>query len=470
MFEKEFGKLKPILPLRESGNIKCANSARINWEEICPNIGEVYVAGNPPYLGSRNQENDQKKDMEDVFKKEYSSLDYISVWFIKGAEYINNNEKSKIAFVSTNSICQGEQVALLWPRVFDFGVEISFAYQSFKWENNAKNNAGVSVIIVGLSKSGTTKNKKIFINDKVVRATNINGYLADFNNVFVESRSKPLSDFPEMNFGSMPNDGGYLLLDKNEYTDLLRISPEAKKFIKKTLGGQEFINGTTRYCIWVEESDLDEAKKIPTLLDRFNKVYNFRIKSSRSVTKNLAEYNYRFGEVRYKKENSIIIPATSSENRSYIPMGFLDEDIVVTNSANSIYTNQIYIFGILSSAMHMVWVRAVGGKLEDRLRYSKNVIYNTFPFPKITEQQKEVITKQVYNILDEREKYPGKTLAELYDTKKMPYNLKQAHEFLDEVIDRIYRVKPFENDEERLAHLFKLYEEMVEKEKQESKK
>jgi hypothetical protein len=205
-------------------------------------------------------------------------------------------------------------------------------------------------------------------------------------------------------------------------------------------------------------------------LDRFNKVYNFRIKSSRSVTKNLAEYNYRFGEVRYKKENSIIIPATSSENRSYIPMGFLDEDIVVTNSANSIYTNQIYIFGILSSAMHMVWVRAVGGKLEDRLRYSKNVIYNTFPFPKITEQQKEVITKQVYNILDEREKYPGKTLAELYDTKKMPYNLKQAHEFLDEVIDRIYRVKPFENDEERLAHLFKLYEEMVEKEKQESKK
>jgi hypothetical protein len=247
-------------------------------------------------------------------------------------------------------------VALLWPRVFDFGVEISFAYQSFKWENNAKNNAGVSVIIVGLSKSGTTKNKKIFINDKVVRATNINGYLADFNNVFVESRSKPLSDFPEMNFGSMPNDGGYLLLDKNEYTDLLRISPEAKKFIKKTLGGQEFINGTTRYCIWVEESDLDEAKKIPTLLDRFNKVYNFRIKSSRSVTKNLAEYNYRFGEVRYKKENSIIIPATSSENRSYIPMGFLDEDIVVTNSANSIYTNQIYIFGILSSAMHMVWV------------------------------------------------------------------------------------------------------------------
>jgi hypothetical protein len=356
------------------------------------------------------------------------------------------------------------------PRVFSFGVEISFAYQSFKWENNAKNNAGVSVIIVGLSKKELTKEKKIFINDKVIKAKNINGYLADFNNVFIESRTNPLSDFPEMNFGSMANDDGNFFLTKEEYLDVLKKIPDIKRYIKKALGGQEFINGDFKYCIWVTDLNKDEACSINFLKNRFDKVKNFREKSSREITRKLSAYSYKFGEARHKNSQAIIIPRTSSENRKYIPLGFIEKETVILDSAQMIINPDPFIFGVLSSSMHMVWVRAVGGKLKTDYRYSKNIIYNTFPFPKITEQQKEVITNQVYNILDERERYPGKTLAELYDTKNMPYNLKQAHEFLDEVIDRIYRIKPFENDEERLAHLFKLYEEMIEKEKQKSKK
>jgi len=467
MFEKEFGKLKPILPLRESGKIVCGNSARINWEEICQNEDEVYIVGNPPYLGARMQDSLQKEDMSLVLNQfqSFNNLDYISIWFAKGADYINKNKNSKIAFVSTNSICQGEQVALLWPRIFDFGVEIFFAHQSFKWENNAKHNAGVTVIIVGLSNSGITKNKKIFIDNKEIKAKNISPYLTDSNNVYVSSKNTPLSDLPEMNFGSMANDNGNLILSNDEYLDIQSKSPEIIKYIKKAIGGQDFIKGENKYCIWVEDQEVEDAEKNDFLNKRFKAVKLFREISKRGATNKLAKIPYRFAEVRYKKTNSIIIPRTSSENRDYIPLGFIDKDTVGLDSAQMISNPETYIFGIVSSCMHMVWVRAVGGKLKTDIRYSSSLCYNTFPFPKITEDQKQIITNQVHNILDEREKYPGKTLGELYDPEKMPHELKQAHVFLDEVIDKIYRSKPFENDEERLAHLFKLYEEMIEKEK-----
>jgi hypothetical protein len=466
MFEKEFGKLKPILPLRESGKIVCGNSARTNWEEVCPNNGEVYIVGNPPYLGSRNQEQDQKTDMEMVLKKDYKSLDYIATWFIKGAQYISKNDISKLAFVSTNSICQGEQVALLWPRVFDFGVEISFAYQSFKWENNAKHNAGVTVIIVGLSNSGVTKNKKIFIDNKEIKAKNISPYLTDTNNIFVESRSKVLSNFSEMTYGSLLNDGGNLILSIEEKNNLEAKYPEIKKIIKELSGSQEFIRGQKRYCLYIEDNNLELAFSVPEIKSRLEKIATTRLNSSEVSTRKMAEFPHKFYFTSHKKGSSIIIPRTSSENRDYIPIGFLNEKTIISDSASVIYNPETYIFGVISSRMHMVWVRAVGGKLKTDIRYSSSLCYNTFPFPKITEDQKQIITNQVHNILDEREKYPGKTLAELYDPEKMPHGLKQAHAFLDEVIDKIYRSKPFENDEERLAHLFKLYEEMIEKEKQ----
>ncbi|MEN9552183.1 MAG: hypothetical protein RI935_560 [Candidatus Parcubacteria bacterium] len=472
MFEKEFGKLKPILPLKESGNIKCANSARSNWEEFCQNQGEVYLVSNPPYLGARVQDITHKEDMSLVLNKfeSYNNLDYISVWFVKGAYYISNNKNAKLAFVSTNSVCQGEQVALLWPKIFDLGVEIFFAYQSFKWQNNAKHNAGVTVIIVGLCNVGIVKNKKIFIGNIETKAKNINPYLSNSGNIYIKSRTSPLSDFPEMSFGSMPNDGGNLMLENNEYSDLIKNVPGVKKFVRKILGAEEFISGTEKYCIWVEDKDLEEANKIPFLRDRFDMVSKFRDKSSRKATQKLAFYSHRFAENRHKNKSCIVIPGISSEKRTYIPIGFISKEYIINNRCYIIPTDEIYLFGVLTSLMHMIWVRAVAGKLETRLSYSKDIVYNNFPFPSITQKQKELITNQVYNILDEREKYPGKTFAELYDSEKMPHGLKQAHEFLDEVIDKIYRVKPFDNDEERLDHLFKLYEEMVEKEKQEKKK
>lgn len=470
MFEKEFGKLKPILPLRESGKIKCGNSARVNWEDICLNEGEVYIVGNPPYLGSKNQEKEQKDDMENVLKNNYKTLDYISVWFMKGAEYVSKNENSKLALVSTNSICQGEQVSLLWPRIFHFGVEISFAYQSFKWANNAKNNAGVSVIIVGISKNGISKNKKIFIDDKSIKADNINGYLANFKNVFIESRTSPLSNLPEMSFGNMPNDGGGLSFTNNEYQALINKNSNIKELFKIMVGSDESINGLKRFCLWIKKEDLSKALSVPELSSRFEIVKNHRLSSKDKGTNKLAIRYFQFRDLKETKYQSLIIPRVSSENRYYIPISFIDSKMIASDSTLVVYDCDLNIFGVISSKMHMVWVRAVGGKLKTDYRYSKNVIYNTFPFPKINEQQKTVIANQVYNILDERAKYPGKTLADLYDVEKMPHSLKQTHEFLDEVIDKIYRVKSFENDEERLTHLFKLYEEMIEKEKQEKKK
>lgn len=465
MFKNEFGKLKPILPLRESGKIVCANSARKDWEDVCSNDGEIYIVGNPPYLGSRNQDLEQKLDMESVLKTEYKSLDYISIWFIKGSDYVSKNENCKLAFVSTNSICQGEQVSLLWPRIFSKNIEISFAYQSFKWENNAKHNAGVSVIMVGLSKVSITKNKKIFIEDKVIWSKNINPYLIDASNIIVESRTTQISGLPEMYKGNLPNDGGGLLFTYNEYLTVINNYPQSKELFRKLTGSYEFINSINRFCLWISPANLNLALSIPEIVKRFEIVKKHRLSSPDEGAHKLAKRYYQFRDLRETKKQSLIIPSVSSELRAYIPIGFIDNKTISTNSALIIFDCEVFLFGIISSRMHMVWVRVIGGRHEDRLRYSKNVIYNTFPFPKIIDSQKELICKQVYNILDEREKYPGKTLAELYDPNKMPYELKLAHQYLDEVIDKIYRQKPFENDEERLTHLFKLYEEMIEKEK-----
>lgn len=470
MFEKEFGKLKPILPLRESGNIKCANSARSNWEEICSNKGEVYVVGNPPFEGSRKQKESQKLDIDFVFKNRtrvYKSLDYVSIWYLKLADYIKFSERARGALVSTNSVSQGEHVGMLWPLIFNLGIEISFAYHSFKWENNAKNNAGVTVVIIGLSKTGNTQHKKIFIEDKSVTVDNINGYLLNFKNVFIHPRSEPISNFPKINFGNMPAEGGKLLFNKEEMELFIKNDPSVRKFFKRLVSADDFINGQLRYCLWFLDHDIEELNNIDSIKKVLQQVKSIRLQSSRPK---LAETPHLFAQITQNMScDNIVIPRVSSEKRNIIPIGIIKKGNIITDSLYVLPLQELYLFGVLNSRMHMIWVRYIGGKLETRLSYSKDIVYNNFPFPKITQKQKEIIINQVYNILDEREKYPGKTLAELYDPEKMPHTLKQAHEFLDEVIDRIYRVKPFENDEERLAHLFKLYEEMVEEEKQKSK-
>lgn len=459
----DYGKSKPILPLKEAGQITQGNATRVDWNSVCPitDKDEVYVIGNPPYLGARLQDAEQKKDMKIVFsgKNGYNNMDYIACWIYKGAEYISGLN-AKCAFVTTNSICQGQQVPLIWPHILSKGIEIDFAHQSFKWTNNAKGNAGVTVIIVGL-RNLNNEPKYLFTDNFRKLAKNINPYLLDGSNTVVSARSKPLSNFPEMSFGSMPNDKGFLLLDEDEKNTLLNQNSNALKFIKQFSGGAEFVRGIKKYCLWIDDKDLKDAHKISQIAKRIENVEIHRLNSKRDATNALAKRPHLFGEIRHQKSDSIIIPRTSSENRDYIPIGFLNEDTVISDSAMAIYHAEPWLFAIVTSRMHMVWVKNVGGKLKTDYRYSKDICYNTFPFPDITTKQKENLNLYVFAILDERAKHPSKTMAQLYNPTTMPKGLLQAHQELDTAIEQCYRLQPFKNDTERLEYLFKQYEIMV---------
>ncbi|MFD1630563.1 class I SAM-dependent DNA methyltransferase [Pseudopedobacter beijingensis] len=468
VFETElldYGQVKPILPLKQAGNIICGNATRINWEIVCSKSGadEIYIIGNPPYYGARKQDNNQKEDIEFNFGKGKGSnnLDYISIWFYKGSKYIEGINAS-LAFVSTNSICQGEQVSLLWPKIFKINVEISFAYYSYKWTNNAKGNAGVTVVIIGLTNK-TSKQKYLYLGNIKREAKNINAYLLDYKDIYVVSRLKPLSRLPEMNFGNMANDGGYLFLTSEEREDLIKQNPETLKYIKKLYGSLEFIRGLDKYCLWIEDKDLDYASSINFIKNRIKGTQNSRLQSKRKATNKLAAISHKFAEIRHQNSEAIFIPSVSSEKRNYIPLGFLNKDDIIVAPNLAIYDAQPWLFGVLHSKMHMIWVDAIGGKLETRYRYSAKLCYNTFPFPNISEKQKEIINQYVFAILDERAKYQDKTIAWMYNPETMPLNLKKVHQELDEAIERIYRLAPFNSDAERLEYLFKLYEEMIKK-------
>jgi len=456
---------KSIIPLKKSGTIVQGNATRLDWKDVCPvtKDNEVYIIGNPPYLGARNQDEEQKIDMNIVFQgvKGFNNMDYIACWFYKAKEYIKGFN-AKFAFVTTNSICQGEQVALIWPHLISSGIEIDFAYQSFKWTNNAKGNAGVTVIIVGL-RNFSNKAKYIFHDEIQSLAKNINSYLLNSVNIIVTGRSKPLSKLPEISFGSMPNDGGNLLLNEDEKQIIISQNNQAIKYIKKFSGGAEFVRGINKYCLWIEDNDLNEISNIALIQDRVNKVALGRASSKREATKILASVPHQFGEIRHQKTDSIIIPATSSEKREYIPIGFLNEDTIISNSAMAIYHAEPWLFAMVTSRMHMVWVRIIGGKLKTDYRYSAKLCYNTFPFPNITNKQKETLNLYVFAIIEERAKYSSKTMAQLYNPDTMPSGLKKAHKDLDEAIEKCYRLQPFKNDTERLEYLFKLYEEMIKK-------
>ena len=461
----DFGKSKPILPLKEAGQITQGNATRSDWNEVCPitDKDEVYVIGNPPYLGARLQDAEQKKDMDFVFNKlkKYRDLDYINCWIYKGAEYISGLN-AKCAFVTTNSICQGQQVPLIWPYILSKGIEIDFAHQSFKWTNNAKGNAGVTVIIVGL-RNASNKPKFLFTDGLINPAKNINPYLLDGSNIVVSGSSKPLSNFPEMKFGNMPNDGGGLIFTEEEYDQLIKQFPKAKSYMRLLLGSAEFIRGSKRYCLWIEDEQLDEAIKIPEIVRRIEKTEIHRLNSKDEGTNRLGERSHQFRDRNTARESQLIIPSVSSESRAYIPCGYLDSTTIVSNSAQVIYDAEPYMFAIINSRMHMVWVKNVGGKLKTDYRYSKDICYNTFPFPDITTKQKENLNLYVFAILDERAKHPSKTMAQLYNPTTMPKGLLEAHQELDIAIEQCYRLQPFKNDTERLEYLFKQYEEMVQK-------
>ena len=465
-FAEKFGINIPLIPLKETGNIVAGNAARLDWNRVCPNNSkdEIYLIGNPPYGGSKKQAKEQKKDYEFVFgARQYSkNLDYIALWFIKGADYIKDT-RAQLSLVSTNSVVQGEHVALMFPTIFDMGIEIGYAYTSFKWENNAKHNAGVTVVVISL-RMPSTKLKYIFTDDLRIRASHINGYLADAENSYVTRRNKSLSGFPRMRFGNMPMDGGNLLLDSNSKRLLLSEAPQASQFLRKIIGSKEFINGIERYCLWIRDDEASEACSISAIQTRVERVRASRLASTDASTRKKAETPWKFREQR-EAEGAIIVPSVSSERRDYIPIGYLGPDTVISNAAFAVYDAEPWLFALLTSRMHMVWARAVGGQLETRLRYSNTIVYNNFPVPPLNAQTKEKLTELALRILDVREYHCEFTLAELYDPEKMPENLRQAHAEVDAAVDELYSTRASDTDEARLATLFAMYEDAIAAEK-----
>ncbi len=467
IFLKKFGRTKPALPLKETGNIVHGNACRIDWETVCPkNIGdEIYIMGNPPYLGARIQNEKQKEDLDLVFNgfNKYKDLDYIGCWFYKGAKFIYGIN-SKLSFVSTNSICQGDQVAMLWPLIFKMNIEIEFAHLSFKWTNNAKSKAAVIIAIIGL-RNIEKKPKYIFKNSFKKVVSNINAYLIEGSNIIIERRNNPLSNLPRMPKGNMPYDGGHLLLSKQEMDELVSKNYNAKKYIKKIVGAKEYVNDIERYCIWINDEQINDALKINEINERVQLVKKTRLQSTDDGAQKLASKPHKFRETNITETQSIIIPLTTSERREYVPIGFINSEIIATNAASILYNTETYLFSVISSKMHMIWMKTVAGRLKSDYRYSSDLCYYTFPFPTISETQKQELEQHVYHVLAEREKHSEKTLAQLYDPDKMPDGLRDAHHQLDLAVERCYRTKPFESDEERLEYLFKLYEKMIEEEK-----
>ena len=423
----------------------------------------MFIFGNPPYLGSSMQDEKQKADLEYVcgMFQNYKNLDYIANWFYLGTLYIKSS-KARCAFVSTNSICQGDSVALLWPNVFNKGVEISFAYQSFKWTNNAKYNATVMVVIIGLASKSVESKSLYNYDDRCTKCQHINAYLLDGPNIIISRINHSISGLPEMVFGNKPTDGGFLILAPYEKDAIVNDYPQAEKLIKKYHGADSFLYGDVRYCLWIKDEDAAFAYSIPPIKERLDKVKAFREASKAESTVLYADRPYLFKQRAHKETDAILVPGTSSERRLYIPMGIVSKDIILSNSTQVVYDANTFIFGVLSTRIHVIWVATIGGKLETRYRYT-NLCYNSFPFPKISSEKKQEIEDAAEKVLITREYYPEKTLAELYDPDKMPQDLREAHAKLDDIVESCYPGYPFASDEARLECLFKLYEKMTAK-------
>ena len=487
--------LAEFLPLEATNWITCGNALRLDWLSICPPTGtgvkhraddlfstpldqaeidfaneggETYICGNPPYKGSQTQTDEQKRDLQLIFadrSASWKSLDYVSGWFMKAADY-GTNTNAATAFVSTNSICQGRQVATLWPRIFATGHTIHFAHTSFKWANLASHNAGVTVVIVGITRQAP-KERHLFMEENggvAVRVSeHINAYLAPAANVIIDSVNRPLSEIPQMSFGNMPNDGGYLLLDSEEASQAIGKEKVPENFIRPFLGSREFIRGEERKCIWVKDQDIKLARQNAWLRDRFNMVRKKRLESGRATTRELATVPHRFGEVRQNGDQlSIIVPIHTSESRKFLPVGLLSKEFIVSNATYALFDPEFWNMSLIASRLHLVWIATVCGKLETRYRYSNTLGWNTFPVPKLTEQNKTDLTRCAEDILLARESHFPATIADLYDPEQMPEDLRTAHERNDETLERIYIGRRFKNDTERLEKLFEMYTKMTE--------
>ena len=464
---ENFGVNTQALPLKNITQIVCGNACRFDWNTVCPHTpeDEVFIFGNPPYLGSSMQDKEQKADKEFVFHElnNYKDLDYIACWFFLGAKYIVGSN-ARFAFVTTNSICQGEQVAMLWIPIFKMQLEIGFAYTSFKWNNNAKYNATVTCLIVGVQKANSNP-IRLYNNDNVKVVNGITPYIVEGkSNTIIDKLSKPISkEFPDIRRGNSPTDDGNLIFTKQEKNELIIKYPQLKEYIKRYIGSIEFINGTERWLLYLKDSDLEIVNNIPEIISRLERVKQFRLSSKQPGTYQLASYPHRYFYCSYLGTDAILIPRVSSERRKYIPIGLVDDNTLIADSAFTINNGNSFILGVLTSYMHMVWVKSVGGKLETRYRYSSQLVYNTFPFPNISKEKKQEIELAAEEVLITRENYPEKTLAELYDPDKMPQDLREAHAKLDDIVESCYPGYPFPSDEARLECLFKLYEKMTKK-------
>jgi hypothetical protein len=425
-----------------------------------------YIIGNPPFIGSKIMSQTQRDDVVKQFDNIQGSgvLDYVTAWYIKAAKYIQGT-KTKVAFVSTNSIVQGEQTSILWGQMLNkYNIKIHFAHRTFKWSNEAKGNAAVYCVIIGFA-NYDTNNKFIFEYEDIkgepheIKAKNINPYLVDAKNMFIEKRRIPICNVPDISFGSMPNDGGNFFIEDGELDLYKSKEPLSSQYIKPFLGAQEFLNGKYKYCLWLIKLNPKELDKMPFTLKRIKEVEKLRKNSSREATKKLALFPALFGEIRQPETNFILIPRVSSENRKVIPMHIFTSDYIVGDTCLSIPNATPFHLGILQSSMHMAWVKTVCGRLKSDYRYSNEIVYNNFPWPEnITQKQTESIEKAIQKVLDARAQFADSSLAVLYDTEKMPPVLVKAHIELDKAVDLAYRKAPFESEAKRVEFLFELYE------------
>lgn len=460
-FEDEFGECAPTLPLRSSGSILQGNATELLWTDYVKGAdANTFIIGNPPYLGAKRQNKKQKEDLKRVFhfSKDYKNLDYIACWFYLASLFIKETQ-AQAAFVSTNSVVQGDQVALLWPHVFSKNIEISFGHSSFKWENSAKNKAGVDCVIIGLREK-STNDCYLFNGNYKLSNPLIGPYLNTGSMVIVGKSTKTLNGLPEMIYGNMPLEGGFLKLSELEKDNIINTYPQAQKFIRPTIGGDEFLKSIKRWCIWIEDEDLKSALEIPPIAQRVQGVRDFRTNGG-EVARTLVERSHQFRYRHTAKNQMLIVPCTSSENREYIQCGFFSSEYISMNSVQVILDPELWVFGVLSSKMHMIWVKAVAGRLESRIRYSNKICYNTFPCPDFTDENKEVLTELSIKILSARERHLNTTVGNLYKKGDMPSDLLSAHLALDTYFESLYKTNPLKNDDERLEILLKQYVQMT---------
>ena len=458
-----------FLPLKSYANIVEGNALRTDWETIVPKDKLNYIMGNPPFVGYSLQTTEQKQDILSIYVDEKGKpyktagkIDYVSGWYFKAARMIANTN-IRVAFVSTNSITQGEQVAAVWKPLYDrFNIHIDFAHRTFRWDSEASVKAHVHCVIVGFSTAHNPREKQLYSSERMQLVKNINAYLIDAPNLFIDSRKTPLCNVSKIVKGSIPVDDGNFLLNEEEYIEFSKKEPEALNYIKPYLGAREFLHNEKRWCLWLEDISPTVLTKLNMVRDRVLKIKDFRLLSSKEATRRFADYPTRFMEIRQPKTKYIIVPSHSSENRKYIPIGFVSPDIICSNANLMIPEATIYEFGILTSNVHMAWIRTVCGRIKSDYRYSNDIVYNNFPWPTPTDEQKAAIEKTAQVILDARAKYPDCSLADLYDEVAMPPELRKAHQENDKAVMRAYGFWGKINTEsECVAELMKMYQELV---------